>query len=64
MITRNNTVYGNNARYNCSLDCYNITIENNKLYSNKKHAITFSRNMHDSVARNNIISNATLCISV
>ncbi len=41
----------------CSLNCYNVLIENNQLYHNEKAGIMFSRNMSSSVARNNIISN-------
>src|SRR5437667_8260022 len=48
----------------CSLDCYNITIENNKIYNNVKRGIMFSRNMSDSVARNNVISNEEQAISI
>jgi parallel beta-helix repeat protein len=66
MIIRNNTVHDNGAAaIICSLDCYNITIENNKVYNSKEvHGIMFSKNMHDSIARNNIVSNAEKCISV
>ena len=57
MIIRNNTVHDNGSiGIICSLDCYNITIENNKVYNNTKMGMMFSRNMLDSVARNNIIS--------
>jgi mannuronan 5-epimerase len=58
MIIRKNTVY-----YNCSigiiclLDCYNITIENNVVFDNTKMDIIFSRNMTNSIARNNSVSN-------
>jgi poly(beta-D-mannuronate) C5 epimerase len=58
MIIRNNTVHDNGSTgIICSLDCYNITIENNKVYNNTKWGIMFSRNMSDSVARYNIVSN-------
>jgi parallel beta-helix repeat protein len=58
MIIRNNTVHDNGSTgIICSLDCYNITIENNKVYNNTKWGIMFSRNMSDSVARKNIVSN-------
>jgi len=40
----------------CSLDCYNIIIENNTVYNNTKMGVMFSRNMYDSVSRNNIIT--------
>jgi parallel beta-helix repeat protein len=58
MIIRNNTVHDNGSTgIICSLDCYNIVIEDNKVYNNTKWGIMFSRNMSDSVARNNIVSN-------
>jgi poly(beta-D-mannuronate) C5 epimerase len=66
MIIRNNTVHDNGAAaIICSLNCYNITIENNKVYNSKEvHGIMFSKNTHDSIARNNIVSNSEKCISV
>jgi parallel beta-helix repeat protein len=58
MIIKNNTVHDNGSTgIICSLDCYNIVIEDNKVYNNTKWGIMFSRNMSDSVARNNIVSN-------
>jgi mannuronan 5-epimerase len=58
MIIRNNTVHDNGSTgIICSLDCYNIMIEDNKVCNNTKWGIMFSRNMSDSVASNNIVSN-------
>jgi mannuronan 5-epimerase len=58
MIIRNNTVHDNGAiGIICSVDCHNVTIENNKVYNNTNMGIMFSRNMSDSVARYNIVSN-------
>jgi parallel beta-helix repeat protein len=58
MIIRNNTVHDNGAiGIICSVDCHNITIENNKVYNNTNMGIMFSRNMSDSVARYNTVSN-------
>jgi poly(beta-D-mannuronate) C5 epimerase len=52
------TVYNNgDIGIICSLDCYNITIEDNVVYNNTKMGIMFSRNMTDSIARNNNVSN-------
>jgi mannuronan 5-epimerase len=35
MIIRNNTVFGNGGiGIICSLDCYNVLIENNNVYDN------------------------------
>ena len=41
----------------CSLNCYNILIENNKVYHNAEDEIDFSRNMYNSIARNNMVYN-------
>ena len=58
MIIRNNTVNDNGGiGIICSLDCYNITIEDNVVHNNTKMGIMFSRNMTDSIARNNDVSN-------
>ena len=43
---------------------YYITIEDNEVYNNFGYGIMFSRNMYDSVARNNYVYNQTNCISV
>ena len=66
MIIRNNTVYGNNGGSGiiCSLNCYNILIENNKVHDNAGDGIDFSRNMYNSIARNNIVYNEPIGISV
>jgi mannuronan 5-epimerase len=56
-MIRNNTVHDNGSiGIICSLDCYNITIEDNTVYNNTKMGIMFSRNMTDSIARNNNVS--------
>jgi mannuronan 5-epimerase len=58
MTIRNNTVHDNGSiGIICSLVCYNILIEGNEVYNNTKMGIMFSRNMYDSVARNNIVNN-------
>ena len=46
----------------CSLDCYNITIEGNEVYNNAGSGIMFSRNMSDSIARNNDVHDEVKCI--
>ena len=57
MIIKNNTVHDNGSiGIICSLDCYNITIEDNVVYNNTKMGIMFSRNMTDSIARNNNVN--------
>jgi parallel beta-helix repeat protein len=57
MIIKNNTVHDNGSiGIICSLDCYNITIEDNMVYNNTKMGIMFSRNMTDSIARNNNVN--------
>jgi len=60
IVIRNNVVYNNGAHTKaqgiiCSLNCYNVLIENNRLYHNGNAGIMFSRNMYDSIARNNIV---------
>src|SRR6266496_3501294 len=59
MIIRNNTVYDNKGGSGiiCSLNCYNILIENNKVHDNAGDGIDFSRNMFNSIVRNNIVYN-------
>lgn len=65
MIIRNNSVYNNNGTaIICSLDCYDILIENNKVYNNTGSGITFSRNMTNSVARNNLLHDQNNAIVV
>jgi len=59
-IIRNNVVH-DNGQFGiiCSLNCNNITIENNEVYHNSDKdtgaGIMFSRNMLNSIARNNNI---------
>jgi len=60
MIIRKNIIH-DNGQFSiiCSLNCNNITIENNVVYhdgnKNTGAGIMFSRNMVNSVARNNIV---------
>jgi mannuronan 5-epimerase len=60
MIIRKNVVH-DNGQFGiiCSLNCNNITIENNEIYHNGDKntgaGIMFSRNMVNSIARNNIV---------
>ena len=52
----------------CSLDCSNITIEDNEVYNNgntgKGRGIAFSINMFDSVARNNYVHHQNIGIDI
>ena len=69
MLIINNLVYDNfNAGIICSADCYNILIEGNKVYNNghgdNMRGIAVSRNVTDSIIRNNIIYNEDKCISI
>ena len=66
MIIRNNTVYDNKGGSGiiCSLNCYNILIENNKVHDNAGDGIDFSRNMYNSIARNNIVYNEHIGVTV
>jgi parallel beta-helix repeat protein len=60
MIIRKNVIH-DNGQFSiiCSLNCNNITIENNVVYNdgnkNTGAGIMFSRNMVNSIARNNIV---------
>ncbi len=63
MLIRNNTVHDHGAMgIICSLDCYNITIVGNEVYNSAGSGIMFSRNMSDSVARNNDVHDEEKCI--
>lgn len=69
MLIINNFVYDNfNAGIICSADCYNILVEGNKVYNNghgdNMRGIAVSRNVTDSIIRNNIIYNEDKCISI
>jgi hypothetical protein len=69
MIISNNTVYDNyNAGIICSLDCFNILIEGNIVHNNGhgdfERGIAVSRNVHDSIIRNNIVFNEDQCIHI
>jgi hypothetical protein len=69
MLIINNIVYDNfNAGIICSADCYNILIEGNKVYNNghgdNMRGIAVSRNVFDSIIKNNIIYNEDKCISI
>lgn len=60
----NNSIYNSNIGAICSLDCYRILFEDNKIYNNKKIGIIFSRNTSHSIARNNHIDGANTGIAV
>ena len=64
MNITNNWVHHNPLGIICSLDCYNIIIEGNIVEHNRDYGLFFSRNMTDSVARNNDIYNTTIGIMV
>lgn len=57
MSIRNNFIY-NNGGFGiiCSVDCYNITIEKNTVHDNY-HGIMLSRNMTNSIVKDNTIHN-------
>lgn len=55
----NNWVHHNNIGIICSVDCTNILIEGNRVENNIRAGIFFSRNMTDSIARDNQVKNAT-----
>jgi mannuronan 5-epimerase len=64
MNITNNYLHHNRYGAICSEDCYNILIEGNTAHHNTDAGIVFSRNMTNSIARNNHIYNATTGISV
>ena len=64
MNITNNYLHDNRYGAICSDHCYNILIEGNAVYHNTDGGIVFSRNMTNSIARNNHIYNATTGISV
>jgi mannuronan 5-epimerase len=69
MLIINNLVYDNfNAGIICSADCYNILVEGNKVYDNghgdNMRGIAVSRNVTDSIIKNNIVYNEDKCISI
>ena len=59
MNITNNWVHHNPIGIICSVNCSNILIEGNKVENNIRAGIFFSRNMSESIARNNQIYNAT-----
>jgi parallel beta-helix repeat protein len=64
MNITNNYLHHNRYGAICSDGCYNILIEGNTASHNTDGGIVFSRNMTNSIARNNHIYNATTAISL
>jgi mannuronan 5-epimerase len=64
MNITNNYLHHNRYGAICSQNCYNILIEGNTAHHNTNAGIVFSRNMTNSIARNNHIYNATTAISL
>jgi parallel beta-helix repeat protein len=64
MRITNNWLHHNPIGAICSDRCYNILIEGNRVEHNTDHGIFFSRNMHDSIARNNHVSDNPSGITV
>ena len=64
MNVTNNYLHHNRYGAICSEDCYNILIEGNTVDHNIDGGIVFSRNMTNSIARNNHILNVTTGISL
>ena len=60
----NNWVHHNPIGIICSVNCNNILIEGNRVEDNMKAGIFFSRNMTNSIARDNYVKNATSGIIV
>jgi parallel beta-helix repeat protein len=64
MNITNNYLHHNRYGAICSHNCYDILIEGNTALHNTDAGIVFSRNMTNSIARNNHIYNTTTAISV
>lgn len=69
MLILNNTVYDNyNAGIICSGDCYNILIEENKVYNNghgdNMRGIAVSKNVSNTIIKDNIVYDEDKCISI
>src|SRR5215211_8330565 len=64
MIITNNWLHDNPIGVICSDRCWNILIEGNLIQDTTNAAIFFSRNMTDSIARNNHVINARAGILV
>jgi parallel beta-helix repeat protein len=64
MIITNNWLHDNPIGVICSDRCWNILIEGNLIQDTTNAAIFFSRNMTDSIARNNHVINARTGILV
>jgi mannuronan 5-epimerase len=64
MNITNNYLHHNRYGAICSDDCYDILIEGNRAHHNTDAGIVFSRNMTNSIARNNHVYNATTGISL
>jgi parallel beta-helix repeat protein len=64
MSITNNWLHHNPIGAICSDRCFNILIEGNLVEDNRDYGIFFSRNMYDSIARNNHIFNTTSGITV
>ncbi|MFB5599863.1 MAG: right-handed parallel beta-helix repeat-containing protein [Nitrososphaeraceae archaeon] len=69
MLILNNVVYDNhNAGIICSADCYNILIEGNKVYNNghgdNMRGIAVSKNVTNTIIRDNVVFNEDKCISI
>jgi mannuronan 5-epimerase len=64
MNITNNWLHHNPIGAICSVNCSNILVEGNVIHHNTGYGVFFSRNMSDSIARNNQIYNATTGIMV
>jgi parallel beta-helix repeat protein len=64
MMITNNHLHHNPIGVICSLDCSDILIEGNEVHDNSKAGIFLSRNMYDSVVRNNTVYDEVIGIIV
>jgi len=66
LTIRNNTIYNirDGIGIICSLDCKNILIEKNKVSTSKNAGIMLSKNVVNSVIKDNVVFNQTIGISI
>jgi len=65
-VIANNHIHNSQSKFGiiCSLNCYAITIEGNSIEGSPSSGVSFSRNMHNSIVRNNVIFNTPSALYV
>jgi parallel beta-helix repeat protein len=62
-VIENNHIIDNNVGLTCSQGCHEMLIRNNEIHNNKVAGVVFSRNVSDSIAINNNVSNSGIGIA-